>query len=172
MPELVLVEYQHHWPVQFQQIAEELLAVFAPVGGGVQVEHIGSTAVPGLCAKPVLDVLLGAQRLADVESRLPALAHAGYTYRPEYEAELPLRRYFVRAARSTARVHLHAVQQGGSLWARHLFFRDQLRQNASLRDQYADLKRELAKRHANDKSAYTQAKGPFIQRVLADRPPA
>jgi GrpB-like predicted nucleotidyltransferase (UPF0157 family) len=168
--EVALVDHQHQWPLHFQQLADELRSVFAPVG--IQVEHIGSTAVPGLCAKPVLDVLLGAQSLAQVQAAVPALAQLGYTYRPEYEAQLPQRRYFVRPAGATPRVHLHAVQQGGTLWQRHLYFRDQLCQNAHLRDQYAALKRQLAQRHSNDKAAYTLAKGPFIQQVLAhmDRP--
>ena len=170
MTQPVLLDHQSHWSEHFRQLADELRSVFAPVV--IQVEHIGSTAVPGLCAKPVLDVLLGAQSLAQVQAAVPALAQLGYVYRPEYEAQLPQRRYFVRPAGASPRVHLHAVQQGDTLWQRHLYFRDQLCQNAHLREQYAALKRQLAQQHANDKAAYTLAKGPFIQQVLAhmDRP--
>lgn len=165
MSDVLIVAYQAHWPAQFLQIAGELHTVFSNVRA--QVEHIGSTAVPGLCAKPVLDVLLGVDSLQCIAQRLPALAALGYVYRPAYEAALPERRYFVRPAGATERVHLHGVLKGGLIWQRHLQFRDRLRQDSEARTRYAELKRELAARHAADKSAYTEAKAPFIQALLA-----
>lgn len=134
------------------------------------IEHIGSTAVPGLCAKPVLDILLGAPALADVEALIPALTAQGFVHRPEYEQQIPDRRYFVRPADGGPRVHLHAVVRGGVLWRQHLHIRDRLRQDASLRHAYAALKQQLAVRHAADKSAYTEAKAPFLRALLASGP--
>jgi GrpB-like predicted nucleotidyltransferase (UPF0157 family) len=93
-----------------------------PIPGAV-LEHIGSTSVPGLCAKPVLDVLLGVSSLGDVEASISALASAGFMYRPSYEVAIPDRRYFVRPEGETVRVHLHAVLLGGPLWQQHLYFR-------------------------------------------------
>jgi GrpB-like predicted nucleotidyltransferase (UPF0157 family) len=168
MPELVLSEYQDTWPRQFQQVAEQLLAnVPLP---GARLEHIGSTSVPGLCAKPVLDLLLGVSTLKEAEAAIPALAFAGFVYRPEHEVAIPDRRYFVRPEGPTPRVHLHAVLVGGLLWQQHLYFRDALRQEPLLREQYATLKRRLAVLHAQDKAAYTEAKAPFIIQVLASSP--
>jgi len=168
MSELVLSEYQDTWPLQFEQVAEQLRAT-VPVHDA-SLENIGSTSVPGLCAKPVLDVLLGVSSLAEAEAAIPALASIGFVYRPEHEAAIPDRRYFVRPAGQTLRVHLHAVLLGGLLWRQHLHFRDALRQEPSLREQYATLKRALAVTYAGDKAAYTEAKAPFIHQVLAANP--
>ncbi len=168
MSELVLSEYQDTWPGQFSQVAEQLrAAAFIP---GAILEHIGSTSVPGLCAKPVLDVLLGVSSLGEVEASIPALGSAGFLYRPEYEVAIPDRRYFVRPVGQTVRVHLHAVLLGGMLWQQHLHFRNALREEPLLREQYATLKRDLAVAHAADKAAYTAAKAPFIRQVLASLP--
>jgi GrpB-like predicted nucleotidyltransferase (UPF0157 family) len=168
MSELVLYEYQDTWPQQFVQVAEQLRAIVP--AHSASLEHIGSTSVTGLCAKPVLDVLLGINSLTEVEAAIPALASVGFVYRPEHEAAIPDRRYFVRPAGQTLRVHLHAVLLGGLLWRQHLLFRDALRQEPPLREQYATLKRTLAAAHAGDKAAYTEAKAPFIRQVLASKP--
>jgi GrpB-like predicted nucleotidyltransferase (UPF0157 family) len=165
MSELVLSEYQDTWPQQFLQVADQLRAIF-PAQGAV-FEHIGSTSVPGLCAKPVLDVVLGVGTLVEAEAAIPALSSAGFLYRPEHEAAIPDRRYFVRPEGQTLRVHLHAVQLGGLLWRQHLHFRNALRQDARLREEYSALKRGLAVTHARDKASYTEAKAPFICQVLA-----
>jgi GrpB-like predicted nucleotidyltransferase (UPF0157 family) len=168
MSELVLSEYQDTWPRQFLLVAEQLRAS-VPAPGAV-LEHIGSTSVPGLCAKPVLDVMLGVSSLAELEQFFPALGSAGFVYRPEYETVIPDRRYFVRPEGQTARVHLHVLLLGGVLWQQHVCFRNALREEPPLREQYATLKRALAVAHAGDKSAYTEAKAPFIRQVLASNP--
>lgn len=165
MSTVVISPYSAEWPVCFRAVREELLSVFAPIE--VAVEHIGSTAVPGLAAKPVIDVLLGARALADVESRIEPLGEHGYSYVQKYERELPMRRYFVKPAATSLRVHLHAVELGSLLWQEHLAFRDALRTDATLSSRYQSLKLRLAEEFAADKSAYTVAKGPFIRSVLA-----
>jgi GrpB-like predicted nucleotidyltransferase (UPF0157 family) len=165
MPTVLLTSYSPDWPTQFHAIREELLSAFAPTA--VTIEHIGSTSVPGLAAKPVIDVLLGARSLADIESKIKPLSEIGYSYVPKYEREVPMRRYFVRASTTSLRVHLHAVELGSRIWQAHLAFRDRLRADANLCAQYQTLKLRLAEEFADDKSAYTDAKGPFIQDVLA-----
>lgn len=164
MRTLVIADYQPQWPAQFLAVAAEIRAALA--GLDTRLEHIGSTAVPGLCAKPVLDLLLGVDALDELMRHAEGLAGLGFVYRPGYEAELPGRRYFVRPAAAVPRVHLHAVLRGGALWRAHLQFRDRLREDAVARARYAALKRELARRHAGDKAAYTEAKAPFIQALL------
>jgi GrpB-like predicted nucleotidyltransferase (UPF0157 family) len=167
MAAVIVVPYAPEWPDRFAAVRADLLAVFA--GSTVVVEHIGSTAVPGLAAKPVIDVVLGAPSLALVESRTSALADAGFVYRPEYERDLQDRRYFVRAGAPLPRVHLHAVVHGSRIWQAHLAFRDCLRADPALRAEYQALKLRLAVEHADDKAHYTAAKAPFIARVLARR---
>lgn len=168
MQSVTLVEYQHSWALQFNEVAAELATVFEAIP--VDIEHIGSTSVPGLCAKPVLDVLLGARTLDAVMSRAEKLAWFGYAYRAEYEVEIPTRRYFVRAEGTHLRVHLHAVIRGGDLWLRHIAFREALLQSSRLVREYASLKTHLAELHCHDKVAYTEAKAPFIRQVLAGYP--
>ena len=166
MPTVILTPYSPDWPNQFHAIREELLSAFAPTV--VTIEHIGSTSVPGLAAKPVLDVLLGASSLADIESKIKPLSEIGYSYVPKYEREIPMRRYFVRSSATSLRVHLHAVELDSRIWQEHLAFRDRLRADANLRSEYQALKLRLAEEFADDKAAYTAAKGPFIQAVLAN----
>ena len=120
-----------------------------------------------MAAKPVIDVLLGARSLADVESRIEPLGEHGYAYVQKYERELPMRRYFVKPAVTSLRVHLHAVEQGSLIWQQHLAFRDALRTDATLSSRYQSLKLRLAEEFADDKPAYSAAKGPFIRSVLA-----
>jgi GrpB-like predicted nucleotidyltransferase (UPF0157 family) len=165
VPTVILTAFSPDWPTQFHAIREDLLAVFTPLV--VTIKHIGSTSVPGLSAKPVIDVLLGARSLKDIESKIKPLSEIGYSYVHKYECEIPMRRYFVRASTTSLRVHLHAVELGSRIWQAHLAFRDRLRADANLCAQYQALKLRLAEEFANDKSGYTDAKGPFIQDVLA-----
>jgi GrpB-like predicted nucleotidyltransferase (UPF0157 family) len=170
LQESLLVDYQSSWPRHYQAAAADLATAFA--GATASIDHIGSTAVPGLCAKPVIDILLGVRDLAHVTERIGALETLGYHYRPEYEDTLPQRRYFVRAADDRPRIHLHAWVSGSVEWTRHLAFRDALRSQPGLASEYAVLKRRLAATHAGDKAEYTAAKAPFIARFHATRPDA
>jgi GrpB-like predicted nucleotidyltransferase (UPF0157 family) len=162
MPEVDLQPHQAQWTRDYTAVAGELRLAFADAH--IVIEHIGSTAVPGLSAKPVIDVLLGASSLPVIEARIDALAALGYQYVARHEAVIPLRRYFVKAA--VPRVHVHGVVIDGQLWREHLTFREALRGNQALCAAYQDLKRALAIQHADDKAAYTEAKAPFIQAVL------
>lgn len=167
MSSFVLSQYSREWPETFTREHDLLVRAFEPVA--VSVEHIGSTAVPGLTAKPVIDILLGAGSLAAIESRIGQLGTIGYEYITKYERELPMRRYFVKSATSSYRVHLHAVERDSRIWSDHLAFRDMLRSDSNLRARYEALKVGLAAEHAQDKAAYSAAKGPFIQSALAGR---
>ncbi|MFZ6656866.1 GrpB family protein [Undibacterium sp. TJN19] len=164
MSSVVLHSYSQEWPKLFLQVRQDLLHAFAPVL--VSIEHIGSTSVPGLVAKPVIDVLLGASSLYDVESKIEALDKLGYIYVSKYEQELPMRRYFVKSSVDSLRIHLHAVETGSRFWLEHLAFRDLLCSDGNLRAKYQSLKIQLAQEHAQDKSAYSDAKGSFIQAAL------
>ena len=169
MPQPVqLLPPDPEWPRQSAALLQSLQALLkAPAGW--QGAPIGSTAVPGLWAKPVLDLMLGVPALEAVMPHLDALAAAGWQYRPAYEAELPERRYFVREADATTpRAHLHVVASEGLLWRRHLAFRDALRERADWRERYVALKQHLALQHADDKAAYQAGKAAFITECLAE----
>jgi GrpB-like predicted nucleotidyltransferase (UPF0157 family) len=170
MSALVVIPYSADWPKLFLNIREELLSAFETTP--VVVEHIGSTSVPGLAAKPVIDVLLGAGSLAEIEARIGRLEDHGFSYVSKYEREIPDRRYFVKSPPDSLRLHVHGVEIGGRLWREHLAFRDALRNDPALLAEYQALKLRLAEEFADDKSAYTEAKGPFIKAVLAKIRPA
>lgn len=166
MSALVVASYSEEWPLQFADARAELLEVLAP--SRVVIEHIGSTSIPGLAAKPIIDVLLGADSLGTIENAIQALAQRGYEYVSKYEGEFPARRYFVKSeSHSALRINLHAVVQGSQFWLEHIAFRDALRSNPSLASQYQELKMHLAVKLAQDRPAYTAAKAPFIQAVVA-----
>lgn len=158
---VTLVEHLDDWTRMFESESASVRGVFAPEP--VRIEHIGSTAVRGMAAKPIVDILLGASSLRAIEERVGALIERGYRYVPEYEVDLPQRRYFEKPG-----FHLHAVETEGDFWRDHVAFRDVLRIDRCTFDAYLALKRELAA-SAMDRAAYTDAKAPFIQAVLASR---
>lgn len=121
---VVVSPYSPEWPKAFCAIREELLHVLSPCI--MEIEHIGSTSVPGLAAKPILDILVGARSLTAIESKIPDLVSAGYEYVARYERELPNRRYFVKST-GPLRVHVHAMELGSAFWMEHLAFRNLLR---------------------------------------------
>jgi len=163
---VVLVPYSPAWPMRFEAERARLAEVFA--SAGVVIEHVGSTAVPGLAAKPIIDILLGAPDLASIEANRTRLETLGYAYVPEHEDLLPDRRYFVKPVAHPREVHLHAVVFDSPFWNTHLAFRDALRAHPEWALAYETLKRELAQRHREDRVAYTEGKALFIARVLSD----
>jgi GrpB-like predicted nucleotidyltransferase (UPF0157 family) len=140
----------------------------------VEVQHIGSTAVSGLPAKPVIDLLVGVRTLDDTPAIVAAVTGLGYEYVPEFEDELPDRRYFRRFTHGVRSHQVHLVERTDTeWWDRHVAFRDWLRTHDDDRDAYADLKRRLAVEHRDDRAAYTDAKSDFIhaiERRLGVRP--
>ena len=163
-----LSAYSPMWPVVFDIERGRLQAIFGD--DAVLIEHIGSTAVPGLGAKPVIDILLGAPSIAVIERHIPGLVESGYRYVPEFERAMPERRYFTKLDHPPGRFHLHAVALGSAFWSRHLAFRDALRADPSLARKYWRLKQHLAARHPDDRAAYAEAKSDFIRSALAKGP--
>lgn len=156
------------WPTRFAVLADDLRAALSAAGAAdevVAIEHVGSTAVPGLAAKPIIDVMIGLVAWPASAAVLDGVTGSGYVHRGE--AGIAGRHYFADAAAGQDRtVQIHAVTHGERFWSEHLRFRDALRADATARDAYAALKRDLAARHADDVLAYTDAKGAFIRDVL------
>lgn len=160
---VLLSPYSPLWPAiyDFERLALETL-----FEGAARCEHIGSTAVPGLGAKPVIDMLLGVADLAVVEARIPQLQARGYRYVPEFERAIPDRRFFSRSDGQPGNFHVHAVKVDGPFWKSHLAFRDALRADPALAAEYWKLKQRLAARFPDDRAAYADNKGDFIRGVL------
>ena len=162
-----LTPYSPLWPATFEIEKQRLLAIFG--ADAVLVEHIGSTAVPGLGTKPVIDVMMGAPVLSVVERRIPELVAGGYRYVPEFERAVPQRRYFVKPQGHPGSFLLHAVLLDSPFWKEHLAFRDALRERPGLAVEYWQLKRRLAARFPNDRAAYTDGKSAFIRGALGKK---
>ena len=162
---VIVVPYDESWPSLFE---EERARIERAIGPWVEeIEHVGSTAVPGLAAKPVIDIMAGVKSLDDSPILVERLVGLGYEYVPEFERVLPFRRYFrkMREGRRTHQIHL-VERSNAEWWDRHLLFRDYLRANPEIAGEYARLKHELSGRFGEDREAYTDAKTDFISEVV------
>jgi GrpB-like predicted nucleotidyltransferase (UPF0157 family)/predicted RNA-binding protein associated with RNAse of E/G family len=161
-----IVNYDPRWPMLYAREKDRILRAVADKVAAI--EHVGSTAVPGLAAKPIIDIMVAVRKLSDVNECIGPLRSIGYEYVPEYEKELPQRRYFRRGPEGirNRHFHMHVVEHDGDFWKQHLLFRDYLRSHPDAAKQYCGLKRELAAKHASDREAYTEAKTSFIESVL------
>lgn len=128
----------------------------------VSLEHTGSTSVPGLAAKPIVDILAGRGLDEPREALIEALQSAGYVYRGEQGI---LGRDFFRRG-NPRQYHLHLTQVGSQFWLDHLTFRDYLRAHSEMAARYAALKLELASLHPHDREAYIEGKTEFVNSIL------
>ncbi|MCB0025244.1 MAG: bifunctional GNAT family N-acetyltransferase/GrpB family protein [Caldilinea sp.] len=159
-----VVPYDPAWPARFEA---EAAAIRAALGDTlVGIEHIGSTSVPGLAAKPIIDMIPLVRDVTELDDKIGAMAAIGYTPRGEYG--LPGRRYFRKGSAYARVVHAHAYQIDDPEAARHLAFRDYLRTHAEARAAYAELKIELAERHPTDIVAYMDGKDGLIKQLEAE----
>ncbi|MFY0989580.1 GrpB family protein [Halomonas sp. C05BenzN] len=162
---VMLVPSDPSWPARFDAERRRLLERFP--AELLDVRHIGSTAIPGMPAKPIIDVMAGVVSMAVADTLFDPLLDFGYVTSLEFNAGLTDRRWFMRHANGRRTHHLHVVVHDGDLWRQRLAFRDALRGDPVLAARYAALKRELASRHHRDREAYTRAKGDFIRSLCA-----
>ena len=158
-----VVPYDPAWPGQFVEEAELLRRALAAWLVGT-IEHIGSTAIPGVAAKPVIDILAGVQSLDESRPAIAAATELGYCY-AAYQAEVE--HWFCKPSPAVRTHHLHLIPVGTDGWVRPLAFRDYLRTHPDVAREYVVLKRQLALVHRLDREAYTRAKQPFIDRITA-----
>jgi GrpB-like predicted nucleotidyltransferase (UPF0157 family) len=152
---VTVVPYDEEWPVLFAAEADQLRrAIGKPLRA---VEHVGSTAVPGLAAKPIVDIAISVEDFDALD--IPMLEALGYRYVPEYEDELPQRRYFEKAG-----FHVHVYELEHEEFMDYLRFRDYLRTHPEDAGAYGELKLRLA---VEDREAYQEGKGPFVARLVA-----
>ena len=157
---VTLVDYCSEWPRLFEK---ERAALSSALGECVlEIEHIGSTSIPGLPAKPILDIAIAVEKLAVVENFVAPLAALGYTYKGEYG--LPGRLFFAKGSPVTH--HVHAVERTSEHWCVWRLFRDYLRTHVDECARYAAVKLELAERHAADRDAYTRSKSEYVTSIV------
>jgi GrpB-like predicted nucleotidyltransferase (UPF0157 family) len=156
-----LSPYDDSWPAEFTKEAELLRGVF---GNDIEIEHVGSTAIPGLIAKPLIDIQVGIKHLADARGFIPRLVALGYHYMPERDKPDEV---FLPKGPVELRTHyLHIVEIGSVRWKHTLLFRDYLRAHNDVRHEYARLKQELAQLYGDYRPAYTEAKTVFVASVI------
>ena len=157
---VVVVDYNPLWPRQFETLGSRLANVLG--GLAVTIEHVGSTAVPGLAAKPIIDIDVLLSAPEDLPSAMAALASIGYQHRGDLG--VPNREAF-RAPAGDLRHHLY-VCPNNTEYHRHIAFRDHLRSHPEDASAYANLKRELACKFREDREAYNNAKREFVKSIL------
>lgn len=160
-----IIELFPHDESWHQLFAEEKAKLEEAIGEQVlAIEHVGSTSICGILAKPVLDIAVAIEKYSDGDECIKPLENLGYEYRGEHG--IPERHYFVRGEPRTH--HLHMVELKSDFWHSHLLFRDYLRQNPQVAREYENLKKDLMKTHDENRDAYQTGKTEFIEKVLND----
>ncbi|MDH2386546.1 GrpB family protein [Bradyrhizobium sp. CER78] len=163
---IVVSDYDPNWPVLFAQERARIaqaLGVFA-----LAIEHVGSTAVPGLPSKPIIDLLVGVPSLEEAKQRCIAPLEAlGYIYMPDYASWLPGELFFRKGPPGPWTHHLHVTEPSHPRWEALVVFRDYLRAHPEAARAYADIKRGLAASSKDNIGAYRNGKTAFIQETTA-----
>ena len=158
---VIVADYDPLWEQTFAILRDRLAARLGDLA--VAIEHVGSTAVPGLAAKPIVDIDVVLRTETDLPAAAVALAKLGY----EFIGDLGIAgREAFRAPAGDPQHNLYVCAAGAIELQRHLTFRDALRADPALANEYAELKRELAERYRDDRDTYTEGKTPFVTRVL------
>jgi GrpB-like predicted nucleotidyltransferase (UPF0157 family) len=158
-----VVPYRREWPALFAREAARLRALLG--ASAFAVEHVGSTSIEGMDAKPIIDLLVAVESLRGAEVWIPELEAVGYEFRPD-EA-VPDRLFFAKGPRRLRTHHLSLAEPTSEFYAQKLLFRDFLRRDAEAREEYRALKRRLARAHPEDRAAYTEGKRAFVERILS-----
>lgn len=181
---IIIQPYTEKWVNDFAGEKDKLEGTLKNLD--VLIEHIGSTSVPGLGAKPIIDILIGLQNENDLDKVIAPMQQSGYTYFRKYEPTMPYRRLFIKLAplpqkmppatvdigeefvtgkdfRALANIHI--LVKDTPHWDRHIAFRDFLRAHPDIRDAYYALKKELSLREFRDTLEYNQAKDAFVKKV-------
>ena len=178
-----LHEHEPAWKNMFAEERDRLEELFYP--NSYAIEHIGSTAVQSLRAKPVIDIMVGVSAIEELDVAARLLGKPGYIHIKHYEDEMPWRRFFVKVKDPTGfplnvgsgeetpfiipgnnTHHIHIVRHGKRFWNEHLLFRDYLRKHKEARLAYTFLKQKLAEQEWKDGDDYAAAKTNFIHAVL------
>lgn len=179
-------KYNPSWKKQFESIKNELEKNIGFLN--LQIEHIGSTSVEGLSAKPVIDIMIGVQSEDDLDKIPPLMKGKDYVYYEKYNEEMPYRRFFIKLTDQAQNLgfpeiihpgdvipdkmhdhklriaHIHTIPVSSEHWLRHIAFRDYLRTHAEVRDEYQRLKEHLSLQEWYDGNDYNDGKDPFIKR--------
>jgi GrpB-like predicted nucleotidyltransferase (UPF0157 family) len=158
MPKITLVDYDSAWPERYSGLEREIRELLGPAA--LQIEHVGSTSVPGLAAKPILDLQLSVGALEPRARYVEPLERLGYMFAPAPEA--PDYHFFAKPPERPRSHHLHVCEVGSHHELRHLAVRDFLRSHDDEAARYAALKRRVVERHPQDRLAYIEGKEDYL----------
>jgi len=159
---VVLTEYDPEWASKFEAEKEFLLQVIGDWICG-SVEHVGSTAIPGLIAKPVIDIMFGVKSLEESRPTIDILINNGYEH-SAYKTDVM--HWFCKPNDAFRTHHLHLIPYKSPLWQERIQFRELLRSDGRIAREYAELKKNLAIKYKDDRETYTLKKWPFIEKEL------
>jgi GrpB-like predicted nucleotidyltransferase (UPF0157 family) len=157
-----LVTYQPEWKELFEVEAIRLRSCLGK--HALQVEHIGSTAIEGMVAKPIIDINIAIENIENATKIISLLKTIGYTHKPD--DDIPGRLYFVKQTEGLTTYHLSLSEPTSDFWKTHLLFRDYLRVNPDTAEKYKQLKIKLAKQYPSDRIAYLLGKEDFIRQTI------
>lgn len=160
--EVTIEDYNSNWSKQFEEEKEKLKEILG--NKDVSIEHIGSTSIEGLGAKPILDIAIGVNDLEIVSEFIDPLKQVGYEF--VYHKDFPERRFFRKGKWRAGTHHLHFYEFKGEHWNNQILFRNYLRVNPDVLKEYHQLKVDLAEKFRFDRVSYTTSKAHFIQNVL------
>lgn len=176
--------YNPEWAISFEQIKKDLQAILKEFNP--RIEHIGSTSIPNLAAKPIIDIAVGIDSAKDLDRTIEPMLGSHYIYYEVYNSSMPLRRFFVglknkkdhskfkniyregdsiphEEIHAHKLCHVHIWEYGTPEWFRHIAFRDYLIENPEIRDRYETLKKNLSEQDWCDGNEYSSAKNNFIK---------
>lgn len=163
-----LVPHNPKWAELFEEEKRLLKNTFGDTI--IAIEHIGSTAIAGIPAKPIIDMNIGVESLGVARSMKEELEKLGYEHRPfvpgHTKEELKWEELYVKGPETKRTHYAHVTVYGNNYWKTHLLFRDYLRENPARAQQYAQLKEELAQKYPEDRGTYTENKEPFVNKTL------
>ncbi|MHC1948580.1 GrpB family protein [Bradyrhizobium sp. UFLA06-06] len=163
---IVVLDYDPNWPAMFE--TERARVEHALGSLALAIEHVGSTAVPGLPSKPIIDLMVGVPSLAEARERcIEPIEALGYNYIPEYAAWLPGELFFRKGPPGPWTHHLHVMEPSNPRWETLLVFRDYLRAHPEAAHAYADIKQALAASSREDIAAYRNGKTRFVEETTA-----
>ena len=160
MRKIVVVPHENHWSEKFQMEAKRLKSVMPET---VKIHHIGSTSVPGLAAKPIIDMIMEVESIERVDRWNERFIELGYIVKGENG--ISGRRFFIHGTEEKRLYHLHVFEKGNPEIVRHLAFRDYMMAHCEEAEAYATLKKELAEKYTYDGTLYTEGKNEFVRNV-------
>lgn len=159
---MLLVSYRPEWGALFEEEAARLRSVLGEKV--LRIEHVGSTAVEGMEAKPLIDMMAAVESLDEARGLVLALEGLGYEHRGDGGMEGRI--FLAKGPRSRRTHHLSLTEPTSEHWQRSILFRDHLRVHPEVAKEYGDLKRELARKYPEDRESYTAGKDRFVERVI------